>query len=800
MSRHSKTWNYVKKYWGIFFKILLLVIGFISFFDLMPQAYGIYDDILTAYVLMVFWLDLNISRLMFGSKNKILDKFIVGTFYILIINTFVQWFSIIDIADPIIINTYAFIAKYTPVWLANAIKSSFLFVHSPANFELFSFISSYVGFSLLGLIIIYAAFKVKFGEKSLVYCLSRLFIKKETWDKMHFESNKNKFFFFIIKLFLVAVTMLGIYQYLFLLITQWFLITLGKTLLIFAILYAVKDIQGSKIKTLNKIGQFDDVFLGWVTDFLTDIRKFYLGFGILLILHYMSDISTFFVPFFTGLEVNQFFLSLMGKESYRSLLSLINTDLIFGIVETWWVYILSTIGVLVLIITPMIVLFFTILSVNLRRILENKRVQIILNLFIVSIICFLFAPWVKQLVIKQAGIQGVNFVTQLISGNALFSIPALFLYSMGLLALLTLLSLIFRKDSFAKYVFIIGYLLSLFYFGEYIWNYFQSSIVYHTNIIFYSGEMFLSIIFSLLLIMEFLFYIGGFVLLCYKFSRYVLNRIIRELITDNTIILWTFVFLVMPILIMYNLNIVTLTWASIAILILFVFTFAMSKELLGEEFRDDYLLGVGIIIIIYQIELIILHIFVNMYNLSEGIMNFMQPIIFLILAVIAVFFFRVRVGLKDIKPEKIILSIIIGAVLGILFYFVNEPKLILPNNAIMVLVVYTLLVSFSEEILFRGVLLRLAQKAFSYYKAVFLQAFVFAGVHFISLKGLLKHYMQNGSVFISSVPLLMSLYFVLLIIFGIVTGLLVSKETERKSRILYPIIIHWIVNLIVFLM
>ena len=194
----------------------------------MPQAYGIYDDILTAYVLMVFWLDLNISRLMFGSKNKILDKFIVGTFYILIINTFVQWFSIIDIADPIIINTYAFIAKYTPVWLANAIKSSFLFVHSPANFELFSFISSYVGFSLLGLIIIYAAFKVKFGEKSLVYCLSRLFIKKETWDKMHFESNKNKFFFFIIKLFLVAVTMLGIYQYLFLLITQWFLIHLEK--------------------------------------------------------------------------------------------------------------------------------------------------------------------------------------------------------------------------------------------------------------------------------------------------------------------------------------------------------------------------------------------------------------------------------------------------------------------------------------------------------------------------------------------------------------------------------------------
>lgn len=797
MSKYHNTWKHVKKYGGILFKIILLGIGIASFFDLMPQAYGIYDDILSAYVLMVFWLGLNISRLMFGSKNKILDRFIIWTFYILIINTFVQWFSVIDITDPVIINTYAFIAKYTPIWLSNLVKSSFLFVHSPSNFQLFSILSSHIGFSLLGLIIIYAAFKVKFKEKSLVYCLSRLFIKKETWNKINYRGNRNKYF--IIKLFLVAIAVLGIYQYLFLLITQWFLVTLSKTLFIFAILYVVKDLKGAKTKTLDKLGSFSDVFLSWITDFLSDIRKFYLGFGILLILHYMSDISTFFIPFFTGGEVSGFFLSLMGKESYKSLLSLINTDLIFGIVETWWVYVLSTIGILVLIIIPMIILFFTILSVDLKRILENKRIQIILNIFIVSIICFLFAPWVKQLVIKKAGIQGVNFVTQLISANALFSIPALFLYSIGFLVFLTLFSLIFRKNIFAKYIFIIGYLLSLFYFGEYIWNYFQSSIVYHTDIIFYSGNMFLSIVFSLLLIMEFLFYIGGFILLCYKFSKYILSRIIREIITDNTIILWTFIFLVTPILLMYNLNIVTLTWATIAILILFVFTYAMSKELLGEEYRDDYLLGVGIIIVIYQVELIALHILVSMYNLSEGMINFIQPVIFLFLAVFAVFFFRVRIGLKETKPKKIILSIIIGLVLGILFYFVNEPKLVLPNNAIMVLIVYTLLVAVSEEVLFRGVLLRLAQKAFSYYKALFLQAFVFAGVHFISLKFLINHYTQNKSIFISSVPLLIGLYFVLLVIFGIVTGLMVTKETERKSRILYPIIIHLIVNLIVFL-
>ena len=791
-------WSKIKKFWNILWKIVLLGIGFVSFFDLMPQAYGIYDDILTAYVFMIFWLEFGMNKIMFGSPNKKLDKITIATFYVLILNTFVRWFQILDITDPVIIKTYEFIANYTPYWLSNATKTTVLFVHNEANTQLFSMISAYFGFTILALIILYITFKVKFNDKSLVYCLSSFFMKRETWDKYFFLKNVNKIKYYGIRFLLVLLTILGIYQYLFLLITQWFLITMGKTLLIFAILYAIKDINKSSIKAFNTMGQFDDVFLGWFTDFLTDKRKVYLSIALLLILHYLSDISTFFIPFFMGVEVNEFFVSLMGIESYKPLMHLISIDSVYGIVEAWWVYILSTIGILILIILPMVILFLTIMKVNLKKMLENRPMQVIYDVLLVGIIVYLFAPWVKQLVIKNTGIQGVNFVTQLISTNSMFTIQYLFFWSFIVMALLTLLLILLRKTVFAKYLFIISYLISLAYLGEYIWNYFQSSFVYHSNIIMNSGQIFLSIIFSMLLIVEFLFYIGGFVLLSYKFSRYIVSHIINELITGVNIVIWTFIFLLTPVILMYNLNIYTLTLAFIAILVLFIFSYALSKELKGEEYRDDYLLGVSIIIMTYQITLMIISILTKMYNLDEGLINFIQPVIVFFLSVLVLLFFKTRVDLKETNPKKITLALIVGIFFGIIFYFVNEPISTLPNQAFTVILVFTLFVSLSEEILFRGVLLRLAQKAFSYTKAIFLQAFVFAGVHFMSFKYILQHYSENKSIFLSSVPLLMNLYFVLLVVFGIVAGYLAEGTQERKSRIIYPIVMHWVANLIVF--
>ncbi len=434
----KKYWNNTKKTWSVIFKIILLVIGFVSLFDLMPQAYGIVDDVLTAYVLMIFWLELDITRLMFGTRNKFLDKVTIGTFYVLIVNTFVQWVKVIDITDPVIINTYGFLSRNLPNMLSSAVKNAFLFVHNPANSQLFSLLSSYIGFGILGLIILYMTFFVKFKDRSLIYSISSIFIKnREFWDKIN--DLKERIKDAPVRIILVTITVLIIYQYVFLLITQWFLITLGKTLFIFAILYALKDLKSKKSKTVNKAGKFDDMFLKWVTDHLTDKSKVYLAFGLLLILHYMSDLSTFFIPFFTGVEVSGYFVSLMGSQAYTPLFSLITTDLIYGIVETWWVYVFSTIGILTLILLPMILLFFTLMKVNLKRILDNKRIQVVLNIFLVGIVVFFMGPWVKQLVIKSAGIQGVNFVTELVSSASYFSIYSLFIISFVLLAALTLL-------------------------------------------------------------------------------------------------------------------------------------------------------------------------------------------------------------------------------------------------------------------------------------------------------------------------------------------------------------------------
>ena len=104
---------------------------------------------------------------------------------------------------------------------------------------------------------------------------------------------------------------------------------------------------------------------------------------------------------------------------------------------------------------------------------------------------------------------------------------------------------------------------------------------------------------------------------------------------------------------------------------------------------------------------------------------------------------------------------------------------------------FIVFIGVSEELIYRLVIFKLAEKSFNFRTANILQALVFALIHFLFVKQIYQHY---GNL------LMFAGYFIDLAGFGYVMGLLVGKAEKGGERdVVYAIVAHVIANLFVFL-
>ncbi|MBS3159876.1 hypothetical protein J4436_03745 [Candidatus Woesearchaeota archaeon] len=200
----------MNKYLDIIFKLFLLCLGFLDFFNLLPGSFNIIDKLLTAILLFCFWLRLSPTNFIIGTKNKKLDWLILFGFYILVIDTFLP-----------------FIEKDISIYST-----------------LISYISLILGTSILIIIAFYFSKKNNIKELSVVYAVTNL-IKKTNYLKNNLW----------LRFFSIFIILFAFSQYLFGLVNQWFMVSLDKSLFIVALIYAIKDLKSEKIKILNILGR-----------------------------------------------------------------------------------------------------------------------------------------------------------------------------------------------------------------------------------------------------------------------------------------------------------------------------------------------------------------------------------------------------------------------------------------------------------------------------------------------------------------------------------------------------------------
>ncbi|MEM3126949.1 MAG: CPBP family glutamic-type intramembrane protease [Candidatus Woesearchaeota archaeon] len=742
-------------------KILLILIGLADLVGLLPNTLDLGDKLLTSFVLLYFWYLLSPSKFLFGVKSRTADYFILFGFYVLSLNAFLRFFLTID---PQIVEQYSEAVNY------------------------YSFL---IGMIMLFLLSIYFTFFVYYKKKSVIASIFYAFSNNDKkWEEI---ADKKIDPWIIFKFLITFFTLFIISQYFFGLITQWFVVSLDKSLFFVAIFFSIKDLEKSKVKALHALGEIDDLILETITNLFTNPRKVGLGFGLLLVFHYLSDIGTFFIFYIFNLPLETAYYAL-AAETHRSLWQHFATETIatnFDKIATLVVYGVSAFGSLAVIVFPIILSFFIIFKINLKKLSKNNFYAFIIALLFFGMLFFYITPWTKSVPILdvESGIVGVDFPTAKISSVTPFTFSALFYFSIfGVV-----LAFLAFNDKLSRYINNMAYLFSTIFLGIYCWTYFISTKNYNIELMqyFYSqSNNFFAFNFAILTLLGFLFYVCVFLYFVFITSRYIITNITKPILNNTAIILWTFVLLILPTYLLYNLTAFGLMATTIVVAVLFVFSIAMFVELRGREYRDDYLLGVTLTITAYQV-LLLFSLFFS-YYIREGILNFFQPVIIFAFTATAMYFFGFRYYFK-LKEKPVIYAILLGIIFGVIFYLIKEPKPILFDTSLMTLIIYTLFIAFAEESLFRLIVLRLAERALSFKSAVVMQAIVFSGVHLVGLKSLLEHYGTNVIFFDNVVSLI--IYAVLLFIFAVIAALFVKKK-EEKGNILYAIIFHWITNLV----
>ncbi|MCA9478642.1 MAG: hypothetical protein KC535_05840, partial [Nanoarchaeota archaeon] len=518
---------------------------------------------------------------------------------------------------------------------------------------------------------------------------------------------------------------------------------------------------------------------------------------VLLIFHYLSDLATFFIPYFIpSITIDPFYMNFLGDptgSSHLAISTLLSQEAVssgasafLGTVAYWF----SGFGILVLLLFPVIFLYFILNDKDISSFFEKRRQSLLWYLLFLFAFIFEIAPWVRQQKIIANGIQGVDFLTQHISQVANIEI-------IGLLSLTLLLISLFllNKKKLAKYAFTAVFLMSFSYLGQYIWNFYSSSVHYHVLVI-SSQNMFIGVLFSLSLLLETLFYLGGFFLLTYHASRIVIKEVVKELLTDTSAFVWTIIFILLPLSLLFAGTAKAFTLATIVIVTILIFSYAMHQLLIGNELRDDYLLGIIATIASYQFILIFEFILEETTRLTIATITFLEPFILLLIGYSLLKYFKLSFTLKKIPLLQIIKIAMIAFVFSLFFWLIAEPRPAI-GNSLLVNGIYLFLVSAGEELLFRRLLFGLATKNFSRQKSNHLQALMFSLIHFVGIASIITYYQGGASHLFSSVTLNIGAWAVGLYLFGLIAARLVdASEKPSMSR---TILFHFLVNFFVLI-
>jgi hypothetical protein len=296
------------------------------------------------------------------------------------------------------------------------------------------------------------------------------------------------------------------------LVMEWLAIAVDAPLVLLAIFVYLFLIIRHKEKLgeslLFKIGDIGESFYEKFVDMLCSKSRVFMAISGLLILHLLTDVGIFFVPYVFGIESTLYLGQLGQGHSDLWYLMMFDMSLLataFDKVLLVLVYLLNAVALLFLMIGPAYIW---------RLKYKRKSLRIptwLLCAFFSSLTCFLLLPIFKIKALESKGYFGVDIITRNLLSFMTISVWHVLLLSV----IAALIVLAFSRIRFVKYalVFFAVFIVEVF-FVYYIYLFFTSELSYYLQSIIslgHAGKYLIAFFFLCFMAIVILFYLAGFI-------------------------------------------------------------------------------------------------------------------------------------------------------------------------------------------------------------------------------------------------------------------------------------------------
>lgn len=374
-----------------------------------------------------------------------------------------------------------------------------------------------IGLLMLFMIAIYSVLQFEIKEPSTLSVLKKLC------------PNCSKFGEILLTFFLFNAFFVIIFN----LMMEWLAIAIDAPLLVVALLfYLLVWIKHHKKFSTNsfvyKLGNLGEGFYTRFIELLRTREGILLGVSGMLVLHLLTDIGIFLIPYAIGIHDSLYFrqfshnhdvifniLGIFGFESSSIFMQdILGRDMIETI-SIFTIYLLNLLTIFMLLIIPTILWY-----------IKVKKVDLILSkymnpLFISSAACFILSPAfsIKRIGDNASNIVGVDILTTSITTTV--KLPFIWIPIIACFLFFAIL-LLERNSKLKTIITEFSILIVLLFFGYYITLYFFDIIIHYANFIIESlkniniatGIYFIFIIFT-----TSVFYIGGFIAYIYELFK-----------------------------------------------------------------------------------------------------------------------------------------------------------------------------------------------------------------------------------------------------------------------------------------
>ncbi|MBW2974446.1 hypothetical protein KY366_01895 [Candidatus Woesearchaeota archaeon] len=462
----------------VFILIFLIVVNFLDFFEYLPGDVDFMKKILSWLLLGYLLYRISLTKLFFGVRNKLIDISLIISYFLLITKSLVG---------------YAYVSAEE----ANLLAPLYTFIISNnVAVELTSFYAGGIALIALSALI---TFLIKVKKPSIMSVIH---------EKGYASTAAKRVERFIATFFVLVFFFIVLFN----LMMEWLAIAVDASLLIVAFIFYMLTLFRVHFKKLSpksliyKIGDVGEGFYEKFIGLFHSKESFFLGISGLLVLHLLTDVAIFIIPYILGFHDTLYFSQLGAGHEPLYLLFLKDTAASSTLLQKAyisWIYLFNIFGMLFLLILPAYIWYR--LYCGKGFFADSKK----LSMFFASVLVFIIAPVFKLKDIKVESLIGVDITTSQLNASTNLALVVFLSLLFGLVVYFLSSSHWIKEKLIAMGIAVVD-----LFFVLYIFYFFRSTASYYVEtirfLLFSLKRYLVAFYFIIFLIVISLFYIVGF--------------------------------------------------------------------------------------------------------------------------------------------------------------------------------------------------------------------------------------------------------------------------------------------------